>query len=158
MSAKIIWKATQNEHDMRYELAVFQYWLSHRKSSPTYPYTFQDLRLTKINSIVTHLIWNTTKCSPETKNIMNNSEAFTMDEFIQSLAHRTIAAFQERIAYYTEKILNEKEKLSTRREHPTNQSYIDDLLKCIDDRQLNMIHRAQYNVEQRLKTFAENKV
>jgi len=57
---------------------------------------------------------------------------------------------------YMQKILHEKEILLSRREHLTNPSYIDNMFEVIGDRQLNIIHRAQYNLELRLKALSSD--
>ena len=77
-----------------------------------------------------------------------------MNEFIQSVAHRTLAATQQLIACRMGKVLHEKEKLLNMRDRCANPCYIDDILKHIGARQVNMIHRAQYNVDQRLKALS----
>lgn len=86
-----------------------------------------------------------------------NNETWTMDEFIQRLAYRTISAAQQMIEFYMRKVLDEKEKIIIKREQSTNPSYVDVILKCIGDRQLNMIHRAQCNLEQQLQALDSNR-
>jgi len=77
-----------------------------------------------------------------------------MDEFIQSVAHRTLAATQQLITCQMDKILHEKEKLLNMHDRCPNPWLIDDILKRIGARQVNMIQRAQYNVDQRLKALS----
>ncbi|CAF1336678.1 unnamed protein product [Adineta steineri] len=151
-SAKIIWKAVQDEQALKYEIALFKTWLSSSKSSSSLTLcTFQDLPLTKINDIFTHLVFDKQLSSA------TNHQTNSIDQFIEDIIMKTISTAETIAENYVEKVNNEKQKLSNNQEKFKKPPTVDSVITAIENRQLNMIQRAQYNIEQILKTiFQEN--
>ncbi|CAF4199114.1 unnamed protein product [Adineta steineri] len=147
----IIWKAVQDEQALRYEIALFKTWLSSSKSSSLTLCTFQDLALTKINNIFTHLIFDKQLSSA------TNHQTNSIDQFIEDIIMKTISTAETIAENYAEKVNNEKQKVLNNQEKFKKPPTVDSVITAIENRQLNMIQRAQYNIEQILKTiFHEN--
>ncbi|CAF1394067.1 unnamed protein product [Adineta steineri] len=148
---KTIWKAVQDEQALRYEIALFKTWLSSSKSSSLTLCTFQDLALTKINNIFTHLIFDKQLSSA------TNHQTNSIDQFIEDIIMKTISTAETIAENYAEKVNNEKQKVLNNQEKFKKPPTVDSVITAIENRQLNMIQRAQYNIEQILKTiFHEN--
>ncbi|CAF1427977.1 unnamed protein product [Adineta steineri] len=153
-SAKTIWKAVQDEQALKYEIALFKTWLSSSKSSSSLTLcTFQDLALTKINDIFTHLIFDKQLSSA------TNHQTNSIDQFIEDIIMKTISTAETIVENYVQKVNNEKQKVLNNQEKFKKPPTVDSVITAIENRQLNMIQRAQYNVEQILKTiFQENNI
>ncbi|CAF1459883.1 unnamed protein product [Adineta steineri] len=150
-SAKTIWKAVQDEQALKYEIALLKTWLSSSTSSSLTLYTFQDLPLTKINDIFTHLIFDKQLSSTATH------QTNSIDQFIEDIIMKTISTAETIGENYVQKVNNEKQKLLNNQEKFKKPPTVDSVITAIENRQLNMIQRAQYNVKQILKTiFHEN--
>ncbi|CAF3228197.1 unnamed protein product [Rotaria sp. Silwood2] len=145
-SAKIIWKATDDEQKLKYEIAMFKHWLSYESSS-TYC-TFQDLALTNINSILTNLLFDQQWLL--TTNITMN-EMKSMDTFMNELIMRTISVAEEIAQTYQQKAINEKTKILNNGKKLPKLPTVDTIITAIENRQTNMVHRAQYNIQQILR-------
>ncbi|CAF4921507.1 unnamed protein product [Rotaria sp. Silwood1] len=142
--AKLLWKATQDEQQLRYEIVKFQQWLS-KDAADTCQCTFQDWQLSAINSILIEQLvdrkWITLG------NDITDSHTKIVDTFISDLmqqiirtAEATANQYVERIKVYNNTILSNK---TTFKKPPT----VHNLLKAIEARQQNMIHRVQLNMK-----------
>jgi len=114
-------------------------------------YTFRDLALTKINDIITHLIFD--KQLSSTTVLSTNS----VDQFIEDITKQTISAVETITEHYIQKVKDEKTKILNNREKFKKPPTVDTIITAIENRQMNMTQRAQYNIEQILKiVYGEN--
>jgi hypothetical protein len=127
---------------------MFKKWLSDQSFLTTY--TFQDLALTKINSIYTHLIFDKVLSLPTSTADITINQTETIETFINDLALRTIFLAEEIAQSYVEKVNNEKTKLLNNGKKFQRPLVSDTIISAIENRQINMIQRAQYNIEQLL--------
>ena len=81
----------------------------------------------------------------------------TDDLLIHSLAQQTRAAMRTLAQHHKQKILHEKEKLSSHFRTTENPISLYAIMNAIGTRQDNMIQRSKYNVEQQIKAFSQNK-
>ncbi|CAF1372343.1 unnamed protein product [Rotaria sordida] len=140
-SAKIIWKATDDEQKLRYEIDIFKKWLSDKSSSTCC--TFQDLALTKINSILINLLFDK-QCLSTIHVTMNKMKS--IHTFINDLAIRTISVAEEIAQTYLQKAIDEKTKILNNGKKFKKLPTVDTIITAIENRQTNMVHRAQYNI------------
>ncbi len=125
--------------------------MSSSKSTPLRLCTFRDLALTKINDIFTHLIFD--KQLSSTAILSTNS----VDQFIEDITKQTIFAVETITEYYIQKVKDEKTKILNNREKFKKPPTVDTIITAIENRQMNMIQCAQYNIEQILKiVYGEN--
>ncbi|CAF4137034.1 unnamed protein product [Adineta steineri] len=147
----IIWKAVQDEQALRYEIALFKTWLSSSKSSSLTLCTFQDLASTKINNTCAHLIFDKELSSA------TNHQTNSIDQFIEDIIMKTIYTAETIAENYVQKVNNERQKVLNNQEKFKKPPTVDSVITAIENRQLNMVESAQYNIEQILKTiFQEN--
>ncbi|CAF4280786.1 unnamed protein product, partial [Adineta steineri] len=141
----------QDEQALRYEIALFKTWLSSSKSSSLTLCTFQDLALTKINNTCAHLIFDKELSSA------TNHQTNSIDQFIEDIIMKTIYTAETIAENYVQKVNNERQKVLNNQEKFKKPPTVDSVITAIENRQLNMVESAQYNIEQILKTiFQEN--
>lgn len=83
-----------------------------------------------------------------------SNETLTGDILSQSLAQQTVSAVETLAQHHTQKILHEKETLLNHLATTKNPSGVQTIINAIGNRQVNMIERAKYNIEQRGKAFS----
>jgi hypothetical protein len=86
-----------------------------------------------------------------TINLTNNGTNPT-DQFIENLTQQTISTAEKIAQHYVEKVNNEKKKILNNREKFKKPPTIDNIIIGIENRQMNMVQRAQCNIEQTLKS------
>ena len=112
--------------------------------------TFRDLALTKINDILTHLIFDKQLSS-------TNNQTNSIDQFIEDITKETISTAETIAEHYVQKVNDEKTKILNNQEKFKKPPTVDTIITAIENRQLNMVQRAQSNIEQTLKAiFREN--
>ncbi|UJR12882.1 hypothetical protein I4U23_017056 [Adineta vaga] len=150
-STNLIWKAIHDEYQLRYEIALFKNWLLSSKSSTLPLHTIQDLGLTKITPLFTHLTLHQhffliSNADDSIDNYINSSH-----QFIENQIAETISTAQSYLKKHTEKVNDEKQKVLNNQEKFKIPPSVDTIMNAIENRQLNMIQRAQYNLQQTLK-------
>jgi hypothetical protein len=118
--------------------------------------TFQDLALTKINDIFTHLIFD--KQFSSTTIHSTNNQTNSTDQFIEDITKHTICTAETIAEYYVQKVNNEKTKLLKNQEKFKKPPTVDTTITAIENRQLNMVQRAQYNIEQTFKAIFQDNI
>ncbi|CAF3824497.1 unnamed protein product [Rotaria sp. Silwood1] len=114
-SAKLIWKAMNEQQNIIDEIAIFKKWLEvHTQASS---YTLQDVQLPKINHIFISLSFQRPTSSAE------------------HVAEQTIANAEQIVQYYNKIINNEKNKLQCTRSHHKNIQQLDQIIKIISQRE-----------------------
>jgi hypothetical protein len=140
----VTWKAIHDEQAIRYEIAMFKTWLS--SQSPSIQCNFRDLRLTKINEVLTQLVFDrqqTTTTKPI--ELPDSSDTLTLDLNIQ-----TLSILEQMAQSYAQKVLDETSKLTKQRDKYKNITDLNKISIAIATRSNNIIHRAQYNLQQQL--------
>lgn len=111
---------------------------------------FQDLALTKLTEIVTNLIFNqwllSTTCSTE-------HEATSTSKFIEDLAQRVISTAEAIAQLYLQKANDDKKKILCNGNKFKKPPTVNIVVTAIESRQVNIIQRAQFNIEQQLKSY-----
>ena len=105
----MIWRATDHEQELWYELATFKHWLSQTRSA-SFSCTFEGLTLRNINRIALGIIFHSWLSLSRPIHSLNN-ETLTADNFIQSLVQQIISTVEQLVQHYQHQIINEKEKL-----------------------------------------------
>ncbi|CAF1435639.1 unnamed protein product [Didymodactylos carnosus] len=124
-AAKLIWRATNDEQTLRYEIAIFKNWFNSKLNNKCC-YTFEQLQLTNIKNILKTLI-------PNQKQIdIQLSKDFNQQILI-------IAAQKAEI--YAKKVQHYKDKLYQRTHHI--QPCHHNVITVIENRQQNMVQRDQ---------------
>ncbi len=86
-----------------------------------------------------------------TINLTNNGTN-PIDQFIEYLAQQTISIAEKIAQHYIEKVNDEKKKILNNREKFKKPPTVDTIITAIENRQINMVQRAQCNIEQTLKS------
>jgi hypothetical protein len=119
----MIWKAIHNEHEIRYEIAMFKKWLSIR-SIPT-SYTYPDLQLTNITQIVTQLIFKQPHIYSNHFFVPNNNST---NIYAPSLFDHILAQTEAIAQSFAQKIIEAKGQLWRTRSHHKNIPLFDKVL------------------------------
>ncbi|CAF1511861.1 unnamed protein product [Rotaria sordida] len=145
-SAKVIWKAIHDQQVLQYEIAMFKNWfLSTSRSTSC---TFQDLQLTKINDIFSHIILDK-KLSSTTS--LTKHENNSIANFIEDSIQQTIITAVEIVQSYEQKVPSKQDKF----QKPPS---ITSIINAIENHQMNMVQRAQYNITQQLKVIFQTNI
>jgi hypothetical protein len=83
--------------------------------------------------------------SVSTMNVINNETTTIINQFIQVIAQQ-----------HLQKVIDEKQKILHNRDKFEKPPSVDTIITSIENRQINMIQRTQYNIEQQLKTLLVN--
>jgi hypothetical protein len=119
---------------------MFKNWLSSKAQLTTC--TFKDLALKKITEIVATLLFD-----------QQFSSTTSIDTFINDTAHQAISNAETIAQGYLQKANDEKQKILSNRDKFKKLPSVDTVVMAIEDRQVNMVQRAQYNIQQQLKSF-----
>jgi hypothetical protein len=119
---------------------MFKNWLSSRAQLTSC--TFKDLALSKITEIVANLLFD-----------QQFSSTISIDKFINDITQQAISNAQTIAQGYLQKANDEKQKILRNRDKFKKPPSIDIVIAAIENRQMNMVQRAQYNIEQQLKSF-----
>jgi len=131
---------------------MFQNWFSSSNRSTFC--IFQNLQLTKISDILTHLIFD--KQLSLTNNLTTN-QTISIDQFIEDLTQQTISTAQAIAQRYQEKVNDEKQKIINNRERLKKKPPgVHAIITAIENRQRNTIERAQYMLEEQIKSLFVN--
>jgi hypothetical protein len=125
---------------------MFKNWLSFKSQPNTY--ALQDLALTKINEIFIQHAFDQQSTS---NNTLSNHEENCMAKFINDLTVKTLSKAEEIVETYVQQVNNEKIKLFNNRDKFTKPPTVDTVVAAIENRRTNMIERAQYNTDHKLK-------
>ncbi|CAF1516073.1 unnamed protein product [Adineta ricciae] len=141
-STNLIWKATYDEYQLRYEPELFKHWQSSSQSSSFTMYTIKDLQLPKINEIFT--------------NVILNERIFSFSSGCHSTLPRkqneaTITAIELGIAKYADKVRDQKEKLLNNQDKFTKPPSVTLVFDAIKHREMNMAQRAQFKIEHTIR-------
>ncbi|CAF4098144.1 unnamed protein product, partial [Rotaria sordida] len=129
-SAKIIWNAINEQHNIIDEMVIFKKWLEvHTQASS---FSLQHIQLPNIYHIVTSLFFQGQTSSPE------------------HIAEQTIAKAEQMVQYYNKIINNEKNKLQSTRSHHKNVELLDQTINVIRQREHNMKQRHDYELRGKL--------
>ena len=150
----MIWKATYEEQKLRYELAIFKLWLS-RTSALSSLCTFQDLALPNVNNTVARVVFDEHMSLGSMQPLCVDATLPVLT-LIRNLAEQTISAAETVANQYMHYILNEKEKLMSHLERINDPTRLLAVIDSIGDRQINMVQRAQFNLEQQFKALHVN--
>ena len=124
------------------EICLFQQWLLLKSLVPSC--TFEDLGLNKINNIIIQHIFN------PVKSIFNNlsSNSCNTTELIQD----TFSSMEKIFEDYNDKINRVKTKLQTTKENIKKPEInIDQVIQAIEQRQMNIQQRIQYQTAYKIK-------
>ncbi|CAF4132862.1 unnamed protein product, partial [Rotaria sordida] len=125
-SAKMIWNAINEQHNIIDEMVIFKKWLEvHTQASS---FSLQHIQLPNIYHIVTSLFFQSQTSSPE------------------HIAEQTIAKAEQMVQYYNKIINNEKNKLQSTRSHHKNVQLLDQTINVIRQREHNMKQRHDYEL------------
>ena len=127
---------------------MFKQWLSSKYQGTSC--SFQDLELTKINNIIAHLLLD--KQLIATVNVMN-TETFIADKFMENIAQQTISVAETIVQHYMQTVIDEKKRIFDNGEKFKKPPSVVTITDAIEYRQMNMVQRAQYNIEQHKKSF-----
>lgn len=134
---------------LRYEIEMFQTWLSHRSSSSTtFPLT--SLHLTTIN----HLLIRTLFDHPlDLASLMKSLDDNAHEQMVRYVADKAIIAAQVLLDSYQCKAIREKMKLLNRK--PKNQDVMlhEQIMNAMENRQQQLIHRMEYDMKQKQCLF-----
>lgn len=95
--------------------------------------------------------------SVSTINSTNSTVTSITDKFIQLVAQQTISSAEIIAQEYLQKVIDEKQKILNNQGKFKKSPTVHTVITSIENRQLNMIHRAQYNTEQQLKILLPNR-
>jgi hypothetical protein len=126
---------------------IFKNWISFK--SQTNDYTFHDLALTKINDIVTQIIFD--QQSKITRNSSIGDSLNITDRFIHDLSVETLSKAEQIAQSYSQQVNYEKQKLLNNRHTFKKSPTVDEVIMAIENRQNNMVQRAKYNTEQKIQ-------
>jgi hypothetical protein len=127
---------------------MFKSWFSSTNGSTSA--TFQDLQLTKMNDIFTHLILNK-QLSSTTNSV--EQETTSNAKFVQDSIQQTISTAEEMAQSYQQKSNQEKQKILNNQEKFKKPPTVNSIITAIENRQINMVQRAQHNINQQLKSL-----
>jgi hypothetical protein len=133
---------------------LFKNWLSLSDRSTSC--TYQDLQLTNINDILTHLIFD--KNLSSTSFNLTNNETISIAKFIKDLAEEAISTAETITQGYQQKVNDEKQKILKNKKKFKKPPSVDSIIDTIENRQMNMIQRAQFNIEQQIKSLYPKKI
>jgi len=122
---------------------MFKNWLSSKAQLTTC--TFKDLALKKITETVANLLFDQQFLSTT-----------SIDTFINDTAQQAISSAETIAQGYLQKANDEKQKILSNRDKFKNLPSVDTIVMAIENRQVNMVQRAQYNIQQQLKSFFSN--
>jgi hypothetical protein len=74
--------------------------------------------------------------------------------FIEDLTKQTISTAEAIAQGYMQKVNDEKRKILNNQEKFQKPPSVATIITAIENRQMNMVQRAQYNIEQQLKSFS----
>ncbi|CAF4216325.1 unnamed protein product [Rotaria sordida] len=136
-SAKVIWKAINEQQNIIHEIAIFKKWLQvHTQASS---FSLQHIQLPNIYHMVTSLFFQ--------------AETSSADH----IAQKTIARAEEIEQYYTNLVIIEKNKLQSTRSQHKNVQQLDEIINAILQRQNNMQQRRSYELQGKLiNIFKQN--
>jgi hypothetical protein len=132
---------------------MFKSWFSSTNGSTSA--TFQDLQLTKMNDIFTHLILNK-QLSSTTNSV--EQETTSNAKFVQDSIQQTISTAEEMAQSYQQKSNQEKQKILNNQEKFKKPPTVNSIITAIENRQINMVQRAQHNINQQLKSIFQMNV
>jgi hypothetical protein len=73
---------------------------------------------------------------------------------IEDLTKQMISTAEAIAQGYTQKVNDEKRKILNNQEKFQKPPSVATIITAIENRQMNMVQRAQYNIEQQLKSFS----
>jgi hypothetical protein len=82
-----------------------------------------------------------------------NNQKNSIDQFIEHIMKQTISTAEIIAERYVQKVTDEKKKILNNQEKFKKPPTVDTIITVIENRQLNMVQRAQYTIEQTLKTI-----
>jgi DNA-binding transcriptional regulator YbjK len=132
---------------------MFKSWFSSTNGSTSA--TFQDLQLTKMNDIFTNLILNK-QLSSTTNSV--EQETTSNAKFVQDSIQQTISTAEEMAQSYQQKSNQEKQKILNNQEKFKKPPTVNSIITAIENRQINMVQRAQHNINQQLKSIFQMNV
>jgi hypothetical protein len=132
---------------------MFKHWFYCTNRSRTC--SFQDLALKNINDIITHLIFDKQLSSTPTS---INDETCSTKTFIETITQQTISTAEAIAQQYQQKVNDQKQKILNNREKFKKPPSVDIIHDAIENRQTNIIQRAEYNVEQQVKSLSQQNI
>ena len=119
--------------------------------------SFEALELTRINALVTQVLFVENHLSNNDNNntttIDSNVDRNSLS--IDEIARRTIVKAETLIETYLRPVKEEKSKLNINRKKFQKPPAVEAVFQAIEDRQQNMVQRAQYHVEQTLNIILQ---
>ncbi|CAF3411883.1 unnamed protein product [Rotaria socialis] len=126
-SAKIIWKAVNEQQNIIHEIAIFTKWLQvHALESS---YSLHGLELPNIYHTFISLSFQTPTSSA------------------QYIAEQTIIQTQEIVENYTKIVHNEKNRLQLTKSHHKNPELLDQIIHAILQRENNLLQQPAYELQ-----------
>jgi hypothetical protein len=103
-----------------------------------------------MNDIFTYLILN-----KQLSSTTNSAEHETTSnaKFVQDSIQQTISTAEEIAQSYQQKSNHEKQKIVNNQEKFKKPPTVNSIITAIENRQINMVQRAQHNINQQLKSL-----
>ena len=134
---------------LRYEIAMFQIWLSHRSSSLT-NFPLNNLHLTTINHL---LIRNLFDHPFDLTSLMKPSNDNAYEQMVRYVADKVIIAAQALLPCYQSKAAHERLKLSNRKPKKQDVVLHKQIMNAMEARQQQLIQRMEYDMKQKQRFF-----
>ncbi len=132
---------------LRYEIAIFKNWFFSTNRSTIC--SFQDLALKNMNDVITHIIFDKQFSSTTATSVID--ETCSTEKFIDTIAQQTISTAEAIAQQYVQTVNDQKQKILHNREKFKKPPSVDVILDAIENRQINMVQRVEYNIAQQTK-------
>ncbi|CAF4723514.1 unnamed protein product [Rotaria socialis] len=146
-STKTIWKATHYEQLLRCELTLFKKWMSLPVVSMTMD-TFMELGLVKMNEIFTFILTNKVLFNSMSTIIVNE---IPLKQLVFEAMNEAVIIVEKNIQAYIEIATAKKTKILSQKNKFNKLSTVETVMNAIENRQRNLVQRAQYIMEQKIK-------
>ncbi|CAM4978506.1 unnamed protein product [Rotaria socialis] len=146
-STKTIWKATHYEQLLRCELTLFKKWMSLPVASVTMD-NFMELGLVKMNETFTFILTNKVLFNSMSTIIVNE---IPLKQLVFESMNEAVIIVEKNIQAYIEIATAEKTKILSQQNKFNKLPTVETVMNAIENRQRNMVQRAQYHMEQKMK-------
>ncbi|CAM4978805.1 unnamed protein product [Rotaria socialis] len=146
-STKTIWKATHYEQLLRCELTLFKKWMSLPVASVTMD-NFMELGLVKMNETFTFILTNKVLFNSMSTIIVNE---IPLKQLVFESMNEAVIIVEKNIQAYIEIATAEKTKILSQQNKFNKLPTVETVMNAIENRQRNMVQRAQYCMEQKIK-------
>ena len=109
-----------------------------------------------INDIITHLIFDKQFSSTTATSV--NDDTYSIEKIIESIAKQTISTAEAITQQYVQTVTDQKAKILHNHEKFKKPPTVDIILDAIENRQINMIQRVEYNITQQTKYLKQQNI